>query len=196
MTDGANGKESGLIPAVKTGDLEQLAALIASAALDVDAVDENGWTALCWAASRGDTAAIDLLAQAGADVFKSGEDARTPYKIALAASHGEAAGRLREQEEAAGSDRQRVSSRAGEGRLYCKAYRVADLSRFPQWLVLTGESAPGSDEIVFLHQNYVVTRSIWHEKETVLRNVTSEWRTFCEQDLGFRVPDDFDLLAI
>lgn len=192
----ANGRESALITAIRTGDLVRLESLAASGAIDVDAADENGWTALCWAASRGNATAIDILARAGADVFKAGEDARTPYKIALAASHKEAADRLRKLEQAAGSDRERASSGAGEGRLYCKAYRVADLSRFPQWAAITSDGSIGSDEIVFLHQNYVVTRSIWHEKEPVLQNVTAEWRAFCEQDLGFKVPDDFDLMAV
>lgn len=183
-----------LIAIVKANDLERLNELVQQGA-DVDVVDEHGWTALCWAASRGNTAVVDLLCRAGANVFKTGEDQRTPYKIALAASHRETASRLRDQEEAAGSDRERVSSRESEGRLYCKAYRVADLSRFPQWSAMTTSAALAPEDIVFVHQNYVVTRSIWHDKDVLSPHVTPEWRAFCDDDLGFKVPDDFDLMT-
>jgi hypothetical protein len=186
--------ESTIIEVVKANDLERLNDLIQQGA-DLDAVDENGWTALCWAASRGNTAAINILCNAGANVFKAGDDKRTPYKIALAASHRETAKRLREVEEAAGTDRERVSSRESESRLYCKAYRVADLNRFPQWTAITNHAVPGPEEIVFVHQNYFVTRSIWHEKDILVQNVTSEWRAFCDGELGFKVPDDFDLMT-
>jgi ankyrin repeat protein len=183
-----------IITTVKANDLERLTGLIQQG-VELDAVDEHGWTALCWAASRGNTAVVDLLCRAGANVFKMGEDKRTPYKIALAASHRETAQRLRELEEAAGSDRDRVSSRESEGRLYCKAYRVADLSRFSQWNAMTSGVALAPEDIVFVHQNYVVTRSIWHDKDVLSQHVTPEWRTFCDHDLGFTVPDDFDLMT-
>lgn len=183
-----------IIATVKANDLEKLADLVQRGA-DVEAVDEHGWTALCWAASRGNTAAVDLLCRAGANVFKTGEDQRTPYKIALAASHRETAQRLRDLEEAAGSDREHVSSRESDSRLYCKAYRVADLNRFPQWSALTTNATLAPEDIVFVHQNYVVTRSIWHDKDVLAPNVTPEWRAFCDDDLGFKVPDDFDLMT-
>jgi ankyrin repeat protein len=186
--------DSTIIEMVKANDLERLNGLVQQRA-DLDAVDENGWTALCWAASRGNSAAVDILCTAGANVFRTGEDKRTPYKIALAASHRETAKRLRELEEAAGSDCERISSRESESRLYCKAYRVAELIRFPQWSAMTNDAAPGPEEIVFVHQNYVVTRSIWHEKDVLVQNVTSEWRVFCANELGFKVPDDFDLMT-
>lgn len=186
--------ESTIIAIVKANDLERLCALVQQGA-DLDAVDEHGWTALCWAASRGNTAAVDMLCHAGGNVFKAGEDKRTPYKIALAASHEDTARKLRDWEKAAGSDRERVSSRQSEGRLYCKAYRVADLSRFPEWSAMTHHAALAPEEIVFVHQNHVVTRSIWHDKDVLLQSVTPEWRVFCDDDLGFKVPDDFDLMT-
>src|SRR5262249_204036 len=144
---------------------------------------------------RGNTAAVDILSHAGADVFKVGEDRRTPYKIALAASHKETATRLRDLEAAAGSEQDRTSSREGERRLYCKAYRVADLSRFPGWRPLSGEAVLAPDDVVFLHQNYVVARAIWQDKDVLLPNVTPEWQRFCDEELGFKVPDDFDLMT-
>ena len=188
--------ELAIIGAVKANDTEALTALLARPAADPDEVDENGWTALCWAASQGNLTAVEILCRAGADVFKCGEDQRTPYKIALAASHRAVAQRLRESERATGSDLDLTSSRENEGRLYCKAYRTAELSQFPHWSALTTGEALAQEEPMFIHQNYVVTRSIWHDKDIVLANVTEEWKTFCDQHLGFRVPDDFDLLAV
>ena len=38
---------------------------------DIDSTDSDGWTALIWAARRGDVNAVDLLIKAGADVNKS-----------------------------------------------------------------------------------------------------------------------------
>lgn len=188
--------ESAVIAAVKANDTETLAALVVGPAADLDSVDENGWTALCWAASQGNLPATEVLCAAGANVFKCGEDQRSPYKIALAASHRAVAQRLREAERAAGGDLDRTSSRENEDRLYCKAFRAAELSQFPHWMQLIAGEAPAPEEPVFVHQNYVVTRSIWHDKDIVLANVTDEWRTFCVRTLGFRVPDDFDLLAV
>jgi ankyrin repeat protein len=187
-------EESTIIAAVKANDLERLQALVREGA-DADAADEQGWTALCWAASRGHTAAIDLLYEAGANVFTAGDDRRTPYKIALGASHRETARRLRELEDAAGGDRDRISSRESESRLYCKAYRVAELSRFARWEALTDNAALTPDEIVFVHQNYVVTRSIWCDKDILSSHVTAEWTTFCDDELGFKAPDDLDLVS-
>jgi ankyrin repeat protein len=187
-------KEATIIALVQANDLERLHSLVQQGA-DLDAADENGWTALCWAASRGNAAAVDLLCHAGANVFKAGEDQRTPYKIALAASHRDTAKRLRELEEAAGSDRERVSSRQSEGRLYCKAYRVAELSGFPQWSALTKNAALAPEDIVFVHQHYVVTRSIWCDKDLLSHDVTPAWRAFCDDQLGFKVPDDLDLVT-
>ena len=184
-----------LLQAIKANDGETLRTLIREGA-DPDECDENGWTALCWAASRGNSDAVEILCDAGASLFKCGDDQRTPYKIALAGSHREVARRLRDLERASGSDLQKTSSGDSEGRLYCKAYTGAELSRFSEWSTLTGGVSIDSDELVFIHQNYIVTRSIWHDKDLLLTDVTAGWRAFCEQALGFKVPDDLDLIAV
>jgi hypothetical protein len=193
--DGTSEVNDMLLQAIKADDVAMLRTLIGEGA-DPDECDENGWTALCWAASRGNSAAVEVLCEAGANLFKCGDDHRTPYKIALAGSHREVARQLRELERASGSDLRKTSSGDNEGRLYCKAYTVAELSRFPQWPTLTGGVSVESDEPVFIHQNYVVTRSIWHDKDLLLTDVTAGWRAFCEQALGFKVPDDLDLIAV
>jgi len=88
-----------------------------------------------------------------------------------------------------------VSSRESESRLYCKAYQVSDLNRFPGWSAMTNSVVLAPEEVVFVHHNYVVTRSIWHDKDVLLQQVTPEWQTFCDDDLKLKVPDDFDLMT-
>lgn len=186
------GEMESIIAVVKADDLAALRSHVRSG-LDLDAVDENGWTALCWAASRGYEAAVDVLCEAGADVFKTAEDLRTPYKIALAAAHVPTARRLREIELATDPEAARASSLETEGRSYCKAYPAEELLRFPQWSQLAIGHSMSTGESLFIHEDYVVTRSIWHEQDVVLNSVTPQWRAFCEQSLGFKVPDALDL---
>jgi hypothetical protein len=47
---------------------------------------------------------------------------------------------------------------------------------------------------VFLHHDYTVTQLGWRN-EKVLFDVTEEWKTFCHEQLGYHVPDDFDLIV-
>jgi hypothetical protein len=92
------------------------------------------------------------------------------------------------------------------GRPYCKAYLLSDLRRFPAWPVDAGgvnskgaggdgaETSAG-EEIVYLHQDFTVTQSIWHGEDVVFAEVTPEWKEFCSDVLKFKVPDDLDLLV-
>ena len=75
-----------LIEAVKTGDSTTVQTLLNSH-IDIEQNDEYGWTALLWAAGQGQTAIVQLLLNAGANVARSGRDNRTAYQIAIAATH-------------------------------------------------------------------------------------------------------------
>ncbi len=187
-----------LIEAVKAGDSHQVETALASGA-DVNAAGpEQEWPALNYAAGRGDLGLVERLVQAGADVFRTGRDKRTPYQIAVAAGHAAVARYLAKAEASAGGDKERISSRQSETRPYCKAYYLKDLRRFAGWAqayagpeAVTGLS---DDSVVFVHQDLTVTQSMFHGEQVVLDRVTPDWRAFCVTDLGFKVPDDFDLM--
>jgi uncharacterized protein len=189
-----------LIQAVKQSDYEQAAALL-DRGHDVHERGESEWPALNFAAGKGDLRVVELLIERGADVFLRGVDGRTPYKIAIAASHLDVARRLKAQEEAVGGDRDRISSSEYQTRPYCKAYRLEDLRQYPLWTEMVGASlgkdSPAADSgsapednLVFIHEDYSVTRSIWRDRNVLLAGDPAGWRDFCELKLGFRVPDD------
>jgi hypothetical protein len=195
--------EQALIEAVKAGDTQKAeAALVAGADINGPGAEQE-WTALNYAAGKGDLAMVELLLRRGADVFRTGRDNRTPYQIAVAAGHAAVARALAAAEAAAGGDTQRISSRQSETRPYCKAYYLKDLRRFSAWTEsrsnwkTSGENAPAvfaDDDIVFVHQDLTVTQSMFHNENVLMGKVTAEWRAFCLNELGFKVPDDFDLM--
>ena len=193
-----------LIAAVKAGDTGKAEAEIAAGA-DVNAPGaEQEWTALNFAAGKGDLAMVELLVKAGADVFKTGRDNRTPYKIAVAAGRAAVARYLATAEAAAGGDAAKVSSRESETRPYCRAYQLKELRRYERWSegrtnwkAPAGEASTAAfsdDDVVFLHQDFTVTQSMFHGENIIMGTVTLEWRSFCTGVLGFKVPDDFDLM--
>jgi len=201
--EGILGNEA-LIQAVKDGDKQKVQAAIAAGA-DVNAPGpEQEWTALNYASGKGDLAMVDLLVRSGADVFKRGRDNRTPYQIAVAAGHAAVARQLATAEASAGGDTQRISSRQSETRPYCKAYYLKDLRRFAawsesraNWKAGAGDAPAASladDDVVFLHQDLTVTQSMFHNENVIMGTVTPQWRAFCSSELGFKVPDDFDLM--
>src|SRR5580704_1898421 len=90
--------EPELIAAVRAADCEAVAAALAAGA-NPDQQDEQGWTALCFAAGMGDEDVAKCLLDHGADVFRTGHDQRTPYLIALAARRLNVARLLSDAEE-------------------------------------------------------------------------------------------------
>jgi len=190
-----------IIAAVQNGDLVEARALL-DAGNDIHTRDEHEWTPLNWAAGRGDLEMVQLLIERGADVYRVGRDQRTPYLIALAAGHAKVARFLRSVE-ARGGD---ASQSSGREKVYCKAYYLKELRRWPGWAQLdqvaakaaaaeTSQSRELEEEaVVFVHQDFTVTKSMWHGEDVLLGEVTPEWRQFCEQELGFFVPDDIDLI--
>jgi hypothetical protein len=170
-------------------------------------VDEYGWTALHWAASKGDAGVVRLLLERGADVFKEGSDLRTPYKIAVAAGHAEVCELLRDAGEKAGGEH---ADRAA--REYCSAYRLSELSRFSGWIDETrppgetggkahggeqerADESDAGEEFLFIHHDFTVTTSMWHGEGVRFSRVTPEWKAFCAEALNFKVADELDLLV-
>jgi ankyrin repeat protein len=181
-----------LIEAVQAGNAALVKELVDLGA-NVNEQDNFGWTPLNWAAGKGSTQIVVTLVAAGADPSKVGVDQRTPLMIALAAGHRDVAIFLRE-----------AQARSGQatttGRTYCKAYRRSALQAFPKWSEKTGEREDQnanvhSDPIYYLHQDLVVTKSITRDEDVVFDDVGKEWKAFCESSLGFKVPDDLELIA-
>jgi hypothetical protein len=191
-----------LIDAVKTGQLARVEAAL-NAGADIHEQDEQGWTPLNWAAGKGDLEIVKLLLDRGADAFRVGRDQRTPYKIALAAKHVDVARRLREAEQAVNEANQESTARN-----YARAYVLAELRKFGDWReekINWKETAPAEengssgalsdDDVVFLHEDFTVTQLIWPGENVIFNSSTPEWVEFCTQELQFKVPDDFDLVA-
>jgi uncharacterized protein len=72
-------------------------------------------------------------------------------------------------------------------RRYCKAYHLRDLKPFPGF---SNSALLADDDIVYVHQDFTVTESMWHGESVIFHQVTPEWRRFCEETLQFRIPDD------
>ena len=179
-----------LIDAVKSGELAKVEEVLNSGA-NIHQQDEQGWTPLNWAAGRGDVDMVKLLLDRGADVFRVGRDQRTPYKISLAARHTDVARLLKEKEQASNG-----TSGDSSPRNYAKGYLLGDLRKFSGWREENENSRELSDsDVVFLHQDFTVTQLIWPGENVIFNQDTPEWRDFCSQQLQFKVPDDFDLIA-
>jgi ankyrin repeat protein len=191
-----------LIDAVKTGQLIKVEEAL-NAGADIHQQDEQGWTPLNWAAGRGSVEIVSLLLNRGADVSRTGRDQRTPYKIALAAKHTDVARLLKKAEEA-------VNGGSGDStsRNYARAYLLGELRKFSDWReekINWKEAIPADengksrelsdDDVVFVQEDFTVTQLIWPGENVIFNRTTPEWVDFCTQELQFKVPDDFDLIA-
>ena len=186
-----------LIEAIKSGNAASVKELIDNG-VQLDQQDKQGWTPLNWAAGSGQLEIVDLLLQHGADPLAVGRDLRTPQMIALAAGHAEVVKRLREAEAKAGATE-------SSERKYCTAYHLGDLRRYSAWSenkpVNEDKSAENGsvqeladNDVVFLHQDYTVTKSMWAGEDVIFDNVTDQWKEFCVTQLQFAVPDSLDLI--
>ncbi len=191
-----------LIDAVKTGQLAKVEEAL-NAGADIHQQDEQGWTPLNWAAGKGSVEIVTLLLERGADVSRTGRDQRTPYRIALAAKQTDVARLLKKAGQA-------VNEVSGDStaRDYARAYLLGELRKFSDWReekINWKESVPADengnsrelsdDHVVFLQQDFTVTELIWPGENVIFNQTTPEWIEFCTQELQFKVPDDFELIA-
>jgi len=190
--------KSRLIEAARIGQLAVADEVLQSGS-NINEGDEQGWTAIKFAAGRGDLPMVKLLVQSGADISSSGRDQRSPYMVALAAGHLEAAKFLRE---AGGT----TETPGQVQRSYCRAYYLGKLRKFPGWhenvIEEKNENGEGrgpqplrDDSIVYLHQDYSVTSSMWHGERVVFNEINESWLEFCRTLLNFNASDDLDVIC-
>lgn len=77
-------------------------------------------------------------------------------------------------------------------RTYCKAYPLADLRRYDGWTAgaQPAEGASADDDFAYLCDDFTVLTDPIREEGVLFADVTPEWREFCTETLGFRIPDD------
>src|SRR5262249_20077008 len=93
-------------------------------------------------------------------------------------------------------------------REYARAYLLRELRKFSGWReekINWKESIPAAengnsheltdDDVVFLQEDFTVTELIWPGENVIFNRTTPEWIEFCTQELQFKVPDDFELIA-
>jgi uncharacterized protein len=178
--------EKKVIAAAQRGDIDALTALVAGGA-NINEQDEQGWTALHWSAGKGDLQVIKFLLEHQADMTLTGRDNRTPLMVAQAASNRDAGSLIASAEKAKG-----VWQDARQSKPYCKACYWRDITRYPHWPSSGSGEEPltGADTIVYLHQDFTVTKSVWRDESVIFKNITPEWIRFCESELKFSIPAD------
>ena len=45
------------------------------------------------------------------------------------------------------------------------------------------------DDVLYLHDSYVVTDDIYKDENVIFDKVTDEWKAFCTESLQFEIPD-------
>jgi len=129
----------------------------------------------------------------------------------LAAGRVEVVKILKEVEEQTDIEKSKESS--GREKKYCKAYRLRDFRKFSGWTESkinwtedksntddgdetgTGDKELADDDVAFIHQDFTVTQSMWHNENVIFNEVTPDWKEFCTEVLEFKVPTDLDLIV-
>jgi hypothetical protein len=89
--------------------------------------------------------------------------------------------------------------------LYCKAYYVSDLAKFPGWAPSASTAKKERQDVngneveterqlrdtdyLFLHDTLVVTDGLFTDELVVFDRVTPEWQAFCRDVLRFEIPE-------
>jgi hypothetical protein len=189
-----------LVDAVKNGNLDEARRLIESGA-NIHQRAEQDWTPLNFAAGKGDPKMVRLLLEHGADLTVTGRDRRTPRKIARAAGRKEVADLLEQEEKKRG-----VWQDPAKTERYCKGYYLRDLRKFEGWreerknwniaaywsddIKASFDKQLEDTDVVFIHQDYSVTRSMWHGEHVIFDGVSAAWVSFCQEQLKFPLPND------
>lgn len=89
---------------------------------------------------------------------------------------------------------------------YCKAYLAKQFRQFPGWSEnlqnLREEVKVDEDgveqvfmrpeiqenDVLYLQEDYIVTDDIFNNKFIVFEKVDEEWKAFCDNTLGFKLP--------
>lgn len=74
---------------------------------------------------------------------------------------------------------------------YCKAYLLKQLRPCNQFSAcLDNETANqlADDDVVYLQENYVVTKGIFQDEDIIFDHVTPDWQDFCRTVLQFEIP--------
>ena len=88
---------------------------------------------------------------------------------------------------------------------YCKAYSVRKLRKYKGWReyaenvraeteIVDGEEVEirrelTDDDFLYLQENYVVTDGVFKDENIIFDDVTPEWVEYCEEKLGFEIPE-------
>ena len=89
---------------------------------------------------------------------------------------------------------------------YCKAYLASNFRTFPGWNekttslrkrkkmedgkeVVFDRTKIEDDDILYLHDSYIVTDGIFKDENIVFDTLTDEWEKFCHENLKFSIPD-------
>ena len=90
-------------------------------------------------------------------------------------------------------------------RTYCKAYLARDFRQFGGWAEKLGDLRPEirdergqetqiprteltDDDILYLHDNFVVTDDRFPGENIIFDDLTDEWKSFCTDRLAFEIP--------
>jgi hypothetical protein len=95
---------------------------------------------------------------------------------------------------------------------YCKAYYLKELRKFKEWTESSENARKEKEEVddnlvlkpreltdenlLYLQENYVVTDSIFKDKNIIFEDVTPEWVIYCQKILGFEPPSEQEQINV